>query len=291
LSNADFFDDTVVRADDRLGFKGQPRVVRLQGPFKLFKLTGDRAPQHPTRGKVTPWWSPVDPFEEDAEGALGRFKQAYMNGIDLSSMVRYMSAVKIEWNNLSEYVEISIKSGEQVNCFWGPFAPMPLTSNLPANQANVTTFGATSSGALGYSAAVLPDEIGALLAWQFYVPNLTNDTIEGGIARTCIDAHDMDALGQHFGLDLGSVSDLGKVSARLRFFYRDTQMGLSMARNPALKQMDACVKSLWDLDVSPRETVRRFCQLGDAYLASNSRDPGPVQNKVRDYVAEARKPL
>jgi hypothetical protein len=292
LTAADFFVDSIVRPDDRKGFKGAPRVVKLQGPFKLYKLTGDKAPQHPDRHVVTPWWSAVDPpFEEDRHGAIGRFKEAYMNEIDMSSMVRYMSAVKVEWNSLQEYVEISIKRGEQVSCFWGEFAPMPLTSDLPANEAKIAAYGATTSGALGYSAAVLPEDLGALSAWQFYIPKLTNDFIEGGSARTCIDAHNMEALGRHFGLDLGSATDLRKVYKRLRFFYRDTQMGLSMTRNPILKQMDACFVALWDLHLAPRETLRRFCELGDSYLKSNSRDPLVVQAKVQQYLTEARKPM
>ncbi len=292
LTAADFLKDDVVRPDDRKGFKGNPRVVKLQGPFKLYKLTGDKAPQHPKRGVVTAWWSPVDPYLEDREGALGRFKQAYLNGIDMSSMVRYMSAVKIEWNSLAEYVEISIKRGDTVSCFWGEFAPMPLTSALVPDQSLMDTYGSTNSSALGYAPAELPPDLGALSAWQFFIPNLTDSFIESGAhGRKCVDAHDMGALGLHFGLDLGSTSDLGKAWSRLRFFYRDSQMGLSIARNARLKEMDACVNQLWDLTVSPRETLRRFCEIGDSYLASGSRDPKPVQLKVAEYLTEAKKPL
>ena len=290
LTAANFYDDSIVRVDDRKGFKYAPRVVTLQGPFKLYKLTGDKAKQSDKYGVVTPWWSPVDPYEEDGEGALGRFKQAYMNGIDMSSMVRYMSAVKVEWNTLAEYVEISIKRGEQVKCFWGEFAPMPLTSDLVKYKNDLDTFSATSSGAQGYSAAELPVDIGALSAWQFYVPKLTNDYIEGGTSRITLDAHNMTQLGTHFGLDLGSTSDLSKVWARLRFFYRDTRMGLSIPRDPILKQMDAYVNTLWDLTVSPRESLRRFCELGPGYLVA-TRDPVPVKNKVKEYLSEAGKPL
>jgi hypothetical protein len=86
-------------------------VVALPGGFKIYKLTGDKASQG-AHG-VTPWWSSVEPWKEDLEGAKGRYEQAVVNGIDLSSMVRYMSAVVVGWNSLQEYIgsaQESVKS-------------------------------------------------------------------------------------------------------------------------------------------------------------------------------------
>ncbi|EGV31184.1 hypothetical protein ThidrDRAFT_2289 [Thiorhodococcus drewsii AZ1] len=300
LTALDFYKTDIVRTDDQKGFKAAPRVVTIRGPFKLFKLTFNDAPEHPTFGTVSPWWSAAEPFQEDYEGALGRFKQAYMNGIDMSSMVRYMSAVKAEWNSLNYYVEISIKRGDEVKCFWGEFAPMPLSSNIPQNASNIAEFSSTSSASsqLGYLNAFLPDSafhethIGVLSAWQFFIPNLSNAFIEGGIARTQVDAHDMVALGRHFGLDLGKTSHLGKVSNRLRFFYRDTRkMAPFTPRHPILKKMDACFNQLWNLDISPQKSLEQFINYGESYIANHLNDPVSIKNMVQHYLDEAKKPI
>ena len=176
--------------------EGTVRVVTLPKGFKLFKLTAGEA----EAGKygVTGWWSPVRPYEEDDEGALGRYIQACANKIDMSAMVRYMSAVSIDWNSLDNYVEVEML--DSIKCYWGTFAPQkkfadPRRANLHQEmQAGRTR---DSSRAMGIKDAVLPDDIGVLEAWQFYIPNLADDHIQ---RSSVIPAHDMRALGIYLGV-------------------------------------------------------------------------------------------
>ncbi|NBY05900.1 MAG: hypothetical protein EBQ82_11040 [Betaproteobacteria bacterium] len=77
------------------------------------------------------WWSLVNPAPYNSEdmGAKGVFETAVLNGIDFSSMVRYFSAVKLEWNTLANYVEVTIGS-KKINAWYGKFAPMSLSDGL-----------------------------------------------------------------------------------------------------------------------------------------------------------------
>lgn len=187
-----------MRPSDVSAFKGTVRVVTLPSGFRLFKLSAGEAKADPVWG-VTPWWSPVMPYEEDDEGAIGRYEQAKLNRIDMSSMVRYMSAVCVDWNDLDNYIEVQVKPGVQICCFWGLFAPQALYANEAKRSADKTaTVSATSraSKAAGYQDAVLPEELGALEAWQFYIPGLKDEHI---VRSTVLNAHDMIVLAMHFG--------------------------------------------------------------------------------------------
>jgi hypothetical protein len=113
---------------------GTVRVVNLPRGFMMFKLTAGKAPAHATYG-ITPWWSPVKPFMEDYEGALGRYEQAVLNGIDLSAMVRFMSAVCIDWNDLDNFVQVELV--DDCRAFWGTFAPPSRPTPLPPPSRNI----------------------------------------------------------------------------------------------------------------------------------------------------------
>ncbi|MCA8909392.1 MAG: hypothetical protein KDA64_16120 [Rhodospirillaceae bacterium] len=189
------------KAGGRLGLRdsditafgaGTVRVVELPVGFRLFKLTKGEAPQHPTYG-VTPWWSPVMPYREDCEGALGRYEQAKLNKIDMSSMVRYMSAVCIDWNDLDNYVEVVTKV--KISAFWGTFAAQKKWSDEGNKRMTKETW-VSRGGSQGAQPAVLPDDIGVLEAWQFFIPKLKDEHIK---RDSIINAHDMIALGIHFG--------------------------------------------------------------------------------------------
>lgn len=166
------------------------RVVTLPKGFRLFKLTAGAA-EAGTYG-VTGWWSPVYPYEEDYEGALGRYQQAKLNKIDMSSMVRYMSAVCIDWNELDNYVEVQMK--DSIKCYWGTFAQQKKWSD--ANKQSAAKERWVSRGESSSEKAVLPDDLGALESWQFYIPNLKDEHI---VRSSVIPAHDMVALGMYFG--------------------------------------------------------------------------------------------
>ena len=168
---------------------GTVRVVNLPRGFLMFKLTAGKAPAHATYG-ITPWWSPVKPFFEDYEGALGRYEQAVLNGIDLSAMVRFMSAVCIDWNDLDNFVQVEL--ADDCRAFWGTFAPQPKFSGAQADPAAAAIQEYTVN-----RGADLPPDLGVLEAWQLYVPNLREADIR---RRGMIPAHDMNALAIHFGL-------------------------------------------------------------------------------------------
>ena|ERR1700722_11041311 len=184
-------DFKALRQSDQDAFgKGTIRIETLPKDMHLFKLTAGTAAA--SKYGITPWWSPVKPFKEDYEGAQGRYEQAKLNGIDMSAMVRFMSAVCIDWNDLDNYVQV--KLNDQCKVFWGTFAPQKTFSKKPATidemmAANLKEFTVNRG-------AELPPDLGVLEAWQFYVPNLK----ETDITRDqVIPAHDMVALAQHFG--------------------------------------------------------------------------------------------
>ncbi|MGG5885778.1 hypothetical protein ACLF3G_01480 [Falsiroseomonas sp. HC035] len=167
------------------------RVETLPKDFMLFKLTAGKA--QATQWGISPWWSPVKPFKEDYEGALGRYQQAKLNGIDMSAMVRFMSAVCIDWNDLDNFVQIKLKA--ECRAFWGLFAPQKKLSATPATASGRAAARAKEISVSG--GAQLPPDLGVLEAWQLYVPNLK----ESDISRSgVIPAHDMHALAMHFGV-------------------------------------------------------------------------------------------
>ncbi|MGK7868261.1 hypothetical protein [Falsiroseomonas sp. E2-1-a20] len=167
------------------------RVETLPKDFMLFKLTAGKA--QATQWGITPWWSPVKPFKEDYEGALGRYQQAKLNGIDMSAMVRFMSAVCVDWNDLDNFVQVRLKS--DCKAFWGLFAPQKKFDATPTTASGRTAARAKEIQVSG--GAQLPPDLGVLEAWQLYVPNLK----ESDISRSgVIPAHDMHALALHFGV-------------------------------------------------------------------------------------------
>jgi len=206
------------RAGGRLGLRASDvtafgntkpvRVVEIPAGLRLFKLTAGQVTEHPIYG-VTPWWSPVLPYRDDHEGALGRLRQAKLNKINMSAMVRYMSAVCFDWNALDNYVEVTTKV--PLSAFWGTFAPQNKWSgpiNPPAGPTDVQTNalarknnennlvrGGQNDGA---QQAYLPPQLGVLEAWQFYIPKLRDAHIQRGYT---VDARDMNAMSQH--LDRG----------------------------------------------------------------------------------------
>lgn len=187
LSRADFFK---LRKSDQGGFK-KWRIETLPKGMLLFKLTKGDAPQ--TQYGVTPWWSAVKPFQEDDEGAIGRFQQAKLNGVDMSVMARYMSAVRIDWNDLDNYVQVELL--DDAKAFWGTFAPQPKWSDPKYSLADIRARKELEKRVA--PGAALPDVLGVLEAWQLYIPNLKDEHIK---RSPVIPAHDMVALGMAFGV-------------------------------------------------------------------------------------------
>jgi hypothetical protein len=281
-----------MRASDLAGFQGTPTVVTLRGGFKIYKLTGDRAREG--NYGVTPWWSTVEPWMEDLEGAKGRYEQAVLNGIDMSSMARYMSAVVVGWNSLSDYVEVSIHPSWTVQCFWGKFAPMKLIGGAADIDKSADYGKATSAG---FSDAVLPADIGVLEAWQLYIPGLKDIHLAGGAQRTVIDAHDMAALGRHFGIAGGAAAGRGTPKMpSAGDFMRSTFVSMYQTRNALLKKMDDTLKQFETAcpgltpnvhNAAQMALLKNFCDDGDQYK-TQSTDPIKIKNQVAAYVAIAR---
>ena len=140
------------------------RVVIPSAGMRLFKLTsygafdgGATDPRNPGRtprlGNQSPWWPPVRPFLEDKLGAVGRLKEAELNGLSMKDMVRLASCVKYNWNGLDNYVEITLR--RPAKAYWGLFAPMNQNDDLSISNPN------------------FPAQLGGLDdAWQLYIPNL-----------------------------------------------------------------------------------------------------------------------
>ncbi len=196
LGRADFFK---LRKSDQNGFK-KFRVVKVPKDTLLFKMTKGAA----AAGQygVTPWWSAVKPFLDDKEGALGRYQQAKATGINMRAMVRFMSCVCLDWNDLDNYVQVKLK--DDAHAFWGTFNPMPKFSQpIWKVDSNKDGSGATTMANVKLmklkekeAGFAVPDMLGGAEAWQLYIPNLTDADIErGGI----IPGHDMAALAMALG--------------------------------------------------------------------------------------------
>ena len=178
---------TLLTPQEQAGFRdGNVRVVTLPAGTQLYKLTSYGAfdgrahdPRNPGRvprlSAQSPWWSSVKPFEEDRIGSIGRLREAEENGLTMKDMVRFASCVKYNWNDLDNYVEITLR--KPAKAFWGQFAPM----------------GQNDDGTI--TNAEFPELLGGLDdAWQLYIPRMKG--IDYHTVAT-ISATDHSALYQH----------------------------------------------------------------------------------------------
>jgi len=179
------------------GFK-KFRVVTVPKGTLLFKMTSGKA--EAWEGRVTPWWSAVKPFLDDREGALGRFLQAKANGVNMTAMVRLMSCVCLDWNDLDNYVQVELT--DDARAFWGTFNPMPKFSQpvwkpdwknkndegSPKKALEQVKRMQLKEATAGFN---VPDMLGAGEAWQLFIPNLTENDIK---RASVIPGHDMTAL-------------------------------------------------------------------------------------------------
>ena len=203
LGQHHFYDDKFIGKDQRSGFK-KVRAVAVPKGTLLFKMTAGAAAAN-DRGGVTPWWSAVKPFLDDKEGALGRFQQAKSQNMDMSAMVRLMSCVCIDWNDLDNYVQVELLDDARV--FWGTFAPMPKFSQAlytPDWSNDKSTF--TGSKVLArvkkmkekeaLAGFKVPDTLGGGEAWQMFIPNLKEEHVK---RAAVISGHEMGVLAKALG--------------------------------------------------------------------------------------------
>ena len=129
---------------NKTGFLGEPQLMTLLPGTKIYRLDNSdhpgwedpSNPHDPLHNNLSGWWSLVDPAPYHFDRAMGVqevYETAVLNGIDFSAMVRYFSAVKLEWNNLTNYVEVAIGS-QPINAWYGKFAPMSLSDGLDPAQ-------------------------------------------------------------------------------------------------------------------------------------------------------------
>jgi len=129
-----------ISAQNKTGFLGEPQLMTLLPGTKIYRLDNSDHPGWANEANPTDkmlnglsgWWSLVDPSQYKFDRAMSVkevYETAVINGIDFSSMVRYFSAVKLEWNDLTNYVEVAI-GAQPINAWYGRFAPMSLSDGL-----------------------------------------------------------------------------------------------------------------------------------------------------------------
>ncbi|HEV2609623.1 MAG TPA: hypothetical protein VGU61_05090 [Noviherbaspirillum sp.] len=188
---------------------GKARVVSLKSGMKLFKLSSYTV-QEGRNGFLSPWWSAVDPFEEDKLGARGRYLEAKANSVSMREMVRFASAIRIDWNDIEEYQEIALQDGAKA--YWGGFAPQPAATKVDSSKFSLDSpmsvkdmnamvgqmvTNATKRKRLKDMGVYVPDTLGGIEAWQLYIPNLKLADVK---VVPSIPSHDMAALGLHFSV-------------------------------------------------------------------------------------------
>ena len=322
MPNTPVNDESTVPDRDKSGFKHkQWRKITLPAGTKIFRLDNKDAPEHPDRKLVTPWWSFVDPCMEDKEGAKGRYEQAVLSGLDMSCMVRYMSAVKLEWNDLNNYVEVMTCC--ELTAFWGEFAPMTLSEPekashvqkvtlLQSQDANYSTmddtfFGKIKPAKLSFwkklfaaatgkgkgQAEYRGGPLGLLEGWQLYIPNLKNDYLadKGGRPKIFNARTQMIALGSHLKSTL--KPSVRRFPRMIKAQYFLSQFGVAeLTRDPRLIKMKDTLLKIDSLDpssnpfpapVSPAiaNELRTFVVYADLICKS-----GTVANNIKEDIKE-----
>lgn len=175
---------------DRSGQRRIARVVKLKKGMRLFKAT--QYEERWLRSPLSPWWSTVEPFHENSDGALELVQIAEENGMHFRDLVRFISAVSLDWNKLDWYVEIVLRV--DLYAFWGQFAPQKGIQNAPtqgvvATQHPDATGGSTFVNYGDGRQVHLADMLGGFGAWQLYIPNFDKHFIDPSEIRK-IDATD-----------------------------------------------------------------------------------------------------
>jgi len=124
------------------GFKkGEPPIaIELLAGTKIYRFDMGRAEESTagaTKGYISGWWSLFDHRYVNQMSAKDIYETACLNGISFSLMTRYFSAVRIEWNTLINYVEITLQ--KPVAAWYGQFEPMALSGEGPskAHEGNM----------------------------------------------------------------------------------------------------------------------------------------------------------
>src|SRR5215218_2059596 len=107
--------------DHASAFYGNVLNVRLKPGVELYKFTsGDM--KHPATGAITPWWSPVQPYEIDL-GLQSRLDLAKRLHVHASDLTRSFAAVSEDWNRLESILVVRLT--KFVHALWGQVAAQP----------------------------------------------------------------------------------------------------------------------------------------------------------------------
>ena len=140
---------------------GMPTKDLLRAGSILYKFNDYNTLHGPDSNALSPWWSPYMPYKHDA-GWEEKLKIAKANGVSVREWGRLTSAVKENWNSLSNLLVITL--AVDVYAFFGGFAQMV---RRDAGQASKMKPGEARGQAKN-----LPGG-----ATQFYIPNLTADHV------------------------------------------------------------------------------------------------------------------
>ena len=179
-------------------FQGeQYEVLNIPAGTSLYKLSQYPLVNEKRNDSVSPWWSPVHPYREDKLGALGRYREAELNGISFEAMVRFASAVRGDWNGLDNYQEISLtKDAEGI---WGQFEPQPAFSS-PAeaeNRVKQMVANIEAKAKIDQKGHYVPEILGGIEAYQFWIPNLSKADLK---SSSSIPTNDQKGLAVALGL-------------------------------------------------------------------------------------------
>lgn len=159
--------------EHRVAFYGQVRSVKIPANTELYKFTSGS--MRGAKG-ISPWWSPIHSYELDP-GLEARLNLARHLGVHPSDLVRSLAAVSEEFNQLQFILRARLKRA--VYGLWGQCATMPRQGaeirpgrEIPADQKG-TGIPAGNGRTINIRTQNLPGK-----AWQFYIPNLTEQHIE-----------------------------------------------------------------------------------------------------------------
>jgi hypothetical protein len=214
------------------------RVETIKAGTRIYKLTGGLETDESGRGAIdnreiaarlmkskvlfahqtmSPWWAPVTSFEEDTGGIRVHFENMVLNStavkgvgtLTLREYARFMSAVVLEWNRLTYYLEVTL--AKDVKAYWGQFEEQVATAKL--EEFKVSADGTLKIEQVGDDYFVsypgegsnryyLPAEensmLGGMEAWQFYIPKFERtDIVEDSVL--VIPSVNSKALAAHFG--------------------------------------------------------------------------------------------
>ena len=176
---------------------GKFSIIAVPAGTALYKLSQYPVVNEKRNDSVSPWWSPVKAFKEDRLGAIGRYQEAKLNGISFEAMVRFASAVRVDWNGLDNYQEITLT--DSTMAVWGQFEPQPAYSPLEkGNRVKQMVKNIEAKAKIQEKGHYVPEFLGGIEAYQFWIPNLLKVDLRN---HSSIPSNDNKGLAVMLGLE------------------------------------------------------------------------------------------